>query len=110
MFWRDVVFHRSIPLNIQLRIEDERDTNKAVFVDLKSGVLRVRKLGILPFVVKLKKSDIAWIRRRLEEGANLKLAFLGVEKRDDKEDPTYGNLYIALMFHIARGEIKQRRS
>ncbi|WP_053240409.1 zinc ribbon domain-containing protein [Pyrobaculum islandicum] len=95
--WRDTVFQRAVPLNTQLRTENERDTSKAVFVDLKSGVVRVRKLGIPPFVVKLKKSDIAWIRERLQEDARLKLAYLGVDVRRGK-DPTYGGLYIALVF------------
>lgn len=31
--------------------------------------VRVRKLGISPFAVELEKSDISWIRERLEEGA-----------------------------------------
>ncbi|WP_053240560.1 zinc ribbon domain-containing protein [Pyrobaculum islandicum] len=95
--WRDVAFYRAIPLDVQLRAENERDVSTAVFVDLKSGVVRVRKLGIPPFAVELKKSDISWIRRRLEEGARLKLAFLGVEKRNG-EKPTYGRLYVALVF------------
>ncbi|ABL88871.1 transposase, IS605 OrfB [Pyrobaculum islandicum DSM 4184] len=97
-FWRDVAFYRAIPLDVQLRVENERDVSTAVFVDLKSDVVRVRKLGIPPFAVKLKKSDISWIRRRLEEGAKLKLALLGVEKRDGEKDPTYGGLYVALVF------------
>ncbi|ABL87822.1 transposase, IS605 OrfB [Pyrobaculum islandicum DSM 4184] len=96
-FWRDTAFWRAIPLNAQLRVENERDTSKAVFVDLESGVVRVRKLGIPPFAVKLKKGNVAWIRERLEEGARLKLAFLGVERRRGKE-PTYGKLYVALVF------------
>ncbi|ABL87511.1 transposase, IS605 OrfB [Pyrobaculum islandicum DSM 4184] len=97
-FWRDVVFHRAVPLNAQLRVGNERDISMAVFVDLKSCIVRVRKLGIPPFAVKLKKSNVAWIRRRLEEGAKLKLAFLGVEKRDGEKEPTYDKLYVALVF------------
>ncbi|ABL87467.1 transposase, IS605 OrfB [Pyrobaculum islandicum DSM 4184] len=106
--WRDTVFQRAVPLNTQLRTENERDTGKTVFVDLKSGVLKVRKLGIPPFVVKLKKSDISWIKRRLEEGAKLKLAFLGVEKRNGEKDPTYGGLYIVLVFAREVTQIEPR--
>ncbi|ABL88347.1 transposase, IS605 OrfB [Pyrobaculum islandicum DSM 4184] len=96
-FWRDVVFHRAVPLNAQLRVGNERDMSMAVFVDLKSCIVRVRKLGIPPFAIELKKGNVAWIRERLEEGAKLKLAFLGVERRKGKE-LTYGKLYIALVF------------
>ncbi|ABL88258.1 hypothetical protein Pisl_1086 [Pyrobaculum islandicum DSM 4184] len=78
-------------------MENERDMSRAVFVNLKSGVVRVRKLGIPPFVLKLKKGSISWIRERLQEGAKLKLTFLGIEKRDGEKDPTYGGLYIALV-------------
>ncbi|ABL87512.1 hypothetical protein Pisl_0334 [Pyrobaculum islandicum DSM 4184] len=66
-------------------MENERDMSMAVFVDLKSGALRVRKLGIPPFVVKLKKSDIAWIRERLQEGAELKLAFLDINRNSPQQ-------------------------
>ncbi|WP_342364416.1 hypothetical protein [Pyrobaculum islandicum] len=41
VFWRDVVFHRAVPLDAQLRAKDEKDVSRAVFVDLKSGVVRV---------------------------------------------------------------------
>ncbi|ABL87976.1 hypothetical protein Pisl_0800 [Pyrobaculum islandicum DSM 4184] len=58
----------------------------------------MRKLGIPPFVVKLKKGDISWIRKRLEEGARLKLAFLGVGRRKGKKKPTYDKLYVAPVF------------
>ncbi|ABL88988.1 transposase, IS605 OrfB [Pyrobaculum islandicum DSM 4184] len=95
--WRDVAFYRAIPLDVQLRAENERDVSTAVFVDLKSGVLRVRKTGIPPFAIRLEKGNVTWIRERLEEGAKLKLAFLGVDVRRGK-DPTYGGLYIALVF------------
>ncbi|ABL88344.1 hypothetical protein Pisl_1176 [Pyrobaculum islandicum DSM 4184] len=98
VFWRDIAFYRAVPLNAQLRVENERDVGRAVFVDLKSGVVRVRKLGIPPFVIKLKKGDISWIRKRLKEDAKLKLAFLNIEKRKGKKEPTYGKLYVVLIF------------
>ncbi|ABL88605.1 paREP12 [Pyrobaculum islandicum DSM 4184] len=97
-FWRDVAFYRAIPLDVQLRIENEKGVGRAVFVDLKSGVVRVRRIGVPPFAVELKKSNIIWIKRRLEEGAKLKLALLGVERRRGKKEPTYGKLYVALVF------------
>ncbi|WP_053240347.1 zinc ribbon domain-containing protein [Pyrobaculum islandicum] len=106
-FWRDVVFHRAVPLNAQLRVGNERDISMAVFVDLKSGIVRVRKLGIPPFAVELKKNNIVWIRERLEEGAKLKLAFLGIERQRGKE-PTYGKLYVALVFAREVQQIKPR--
>ncbi|ABL88542.1 transposase, IS605 OrfB [Pyrobaculum islandicum DSM 4184] len=108
MFWRDVVFHKAIPLNAQLRVENEKDMSRAVFVDLKSGVLRVRRLGIPPFAIELKKSDVAWIKKRLEEGARLKLGYLGIEKRDDKEEQTYCGLYVALVFAREVTQIEPR--
>ncbi|ABL88392.1 transposase, IS605 OrfB [Pyrobaculum islandicum DSM 4184] len=107
-FWRDVVFHKAIPLNAQLRVENEKDMSRAVFVDLKSGVLRVRRLGIPPFAIELKKSDVAWIKKRLEEGARLKLGYLGIEKRDDKEEQTYCGLYVALVFAREVTQIEPR--
>ncbi|CCC81909.1 zinc ribbon domain-containing protein [Thermoproteus tenax] len=107
-FWRDVAFYRAVPLDIQLRIENERDVSRAVFVDLKKGVLRVRKLGIPSFAVELKKSNVTWIRERLEEGAKLKLAFLGVEKRGGEKEPTFGGLYVALVFAREVAQIAPR--
>ncbi|ABL88467.1 hypothetical protein Pisl_1304 [Pyrobaculum islandicum DSM 4184] len=97
VFWRDVAFHRAVPLDAQLRVENERDVGRAVFVDLKSGVVRVRRLQ-RTFTVRLRKQTVEWIRRRLEEDAKLKLAFLGIEKRKDRKELTYGKLYIALVF------------
>ncbi|ACB39081.1 zinc ribbon domain-containing protein [Pyrobaculum neutrophilum] len=108
MFWRDAAFWRTVPLDAQLRVENEKDVSRSVFVDLKSGVLKVRKLGIPPFAVKLKKSNVAWIRRRLEEGARLKLAFLGVEKRGGEKEPTYGRLYVALVFAREAAPVEPR--
>ncbi|WP_245218361.1 hypothetical protein [Pyrobaculum islandicum] len=92
--WHDTVFQQAIPLSTQLRVENERDMSRAVFVDLKSGVVRVRKTGIPPFAVKLKKSNVTWIRERLQEGAKLKLALLGIERRRG-EEPAYDKLYVA---------------
>ncbi|ABL88572.1 transposase, IS605 OrfB [Pyrobaculum islandicum DSM 4184] len=97
MFWRDVAFYRAIPLDAQLRVENEKDMGTAIFVNLRDGVLRVRRLQ-KTFVVSLRRSDISWIRERLQEGARLKLAYLGIEKRKGKKEPTYGKLYVALVF------------
>ncbi|ABL88022.1 hypothetical protein Pisl_0846 [Pyrobaculum islandicum DSM 4184] len=85
--WRDVAFFRTVLLDVQLRVENEKDVSRAVFVDLKSGILRLRKTGIASFAIPLKKNNVAWIRRRLEEGAELKLASLGVEVQRGRELP-----------------------
>ncbi|WP_342364424.1 hypothetical protein [Pyrobaculum islandicum] len=92
-----MVFYRAVPLNAQLGVENERDMGRAVFVDLKSGVLKVRRLQST-FAVCLRRKTVEWIRERLEEGAKLKLAFLGVERRRGKRGSTYGRLYVALVF------------
>lgn len=69
--WRDVVFHRAVPLDAQLRVENERDVGNAVSVDLKSGVVKVRRLQET-LIIHLKRQSAEWIRRRVEEGAKLK--------------------------------------
>ncbi|ACB40627.1 zinc ribbon domain-containing protein [Pyrobaculum neutrophilum] len=97
VFWRDVVFHRMIPLNAQLRIENERDRSKAVFVDLKNGVIKVRRLEGT-FVIRIREKTAKWIRERIAEGAKLKLAFLGIERQRGKREPTYRKFYVALVF------------
>ncbi|ABL88882.1 transposase, IS605 OrfB [Pyrobaculum islandicum DSM 4184] len=91
-----MVFHRAVPLDAQLRVENERDVGNAVFVDLKSGVVKVRRLQET-LIIHLKRQSAEWIRRRVEEGAKLKLAFLGIERRKSKK-PTYGKLYVAPVF------------
>ncbi|CCC82724.1 zinc ribbon domain-containing protein [Thermoproteus tenax] len=95
VFWHDIVFFKMVPLKAQLRVENERDFGAPIFIDLRSEILKVRRLKT--FVVRLGRNNVTWIKKRLEEGARLKLAFLGIERRRGKE-PTYGKLYVALVF------------
>ncbi|ABL88618.1 transposase, IS605 OrfB [Pyrobaculum islandicum DSM 4184] len=97
-FWRETAFWRAIPLNAQLRVENEKDVSRAVFVDLRNEILKVRKLGVQPFIIRLRRQTVEWIRERIEEDARLRLAFLGIERQKGKKGPTYGKLYVALVF------------
>ncbi|ABL88405.1 hypothetical protein Pisl_1240 [Pyrobaculum islandicum DSM 4184] len=50
-----------------------------------------------PFAVRLRRQTVEWIKKRLQDGARLKLAFFSMERRKGKE-PTYNKLYVALVF------------
>jgi len=61
--------------NCQIRLDNERDHGKGVFIDLSRGVLKVR--GFIhgkAIEIPLSKSTVNYIRERVEEGAKAKLA------------------------------------
>jgi len=62
-------------LNCQIRLDNERDSSKGIFIDLPKGVLRVRGFVHSRAVeIPLTKSATKYIRERVEEGAKAKLA------------------------------------
>ncbi|RFA94509.1 zinc ribbon domain-containing protein [Pyrobaculum aerophilum] len=69
-----------LPFNAQLRVNNERDQSRGVFVDLPKGEIRIRKWGGV-IKIRLRKSEIKWILKRLREGAQLKLVFAWVGSR-----------------------------
>ncbi|MEM1598410.1 MAG: transposase [Pyrobaculum sp.] len=74
----------------QVRVNNERDYGRGVFVDLPTGELRLRR--VIPgrsIVVKLREHEVRYIRQRLEEGGKLAFAEAWVED---------GYLYVALVF------------
>jgi putative transposase len=87
-------------LDAQLRLSNERDQGRGIFVDAPRRELRVRKLGIGALALPLSKSDIEWILKRIHEGARLILAMVWVG--GDK-------LYIALVFRRDITPIETKR-
>jgi putative transposase len=87
-------------LDAQLRLSNERDQGRGIFVDAPRRELRVRKLGIGTLALPLSKSDIEWILKRIHEGARLVLAMVWVG--GDK-------LYIALVFRRDITPIETKR-
>ncbi|MEM4753890.1 hypothetical protein [Pyrobaculum sp.] len=57
-----------LPFDAQLRLADERDMSRCVFVDLPRREVRIRKWGGGTIVIKLKESDVRWILERVNEG------------------------------------------
>ncbi|MEM4806200.1 MAG: transposase [Thermofilaceae archaeon] len=71
---------RVLPFDAQLRLHPQhRDQSRGVLVDLR-GFIRFRKWGGT-IEIKLKKSEIKWIRQRVEEGGQLKLAYAWIGTR-----------------------------
>ena len=70
-----------LPFDAQLRENNERDQSRGVLVDLSRGDIRIRKWGGGTIEIRLRKSEIKWIRQRLEEGGQLKLAYAWVGSR-----------------------------
>ena len=66
-----------VPLvfNAQLRINNEKDMSRGVFVDLPKGEVRIRKWGGGTIAVRLRDSEAKWIEERVKEGGQLKLAY-----------------------------------
>ncbi len=68
-----------VPLvfNTQLRINNEKDMSRGVFVDLPKGEVRIRKWGGT-IAVRLRDSEAKWIVERVKEGGRLVLALAWV--------------------------------
>ncbi|MEM4438315.1 MAG: zinc ribbon domain-containing protein [Pyrobaculum sp.] len=70
------VWRVPLPFDAQLRLHPQcRDQSRGVLVDLSRGEIRIRKWGGGTIEIRLRKSEIKWIRQRLEEGGQLKLAY-----------------------------------
>ncbi|MCX8136147.1 RNA-guided endonuclease InsQ/TnpB family protein [Pyrobaculum aerophilum] len=69
-----------VPLvfNAQLRINNEKDMSRGVFVDLPKGEVRIRKWGGGTIAVRLRDSEAKWIVERVKEGGRLVLALAWV--------------------------------
>ncbi|NPA98392.1 MAG: transposase, partial [Crenarchaeota archaeon] len=71
-----------VPLDIQVRIGNERDRGAPIFIDLKKRELRLRRfIPRKAIVLKLDKSHVRYIIERLREGARAKCGFVWVEDR-----------------------------
>ncbi|MEM0183802.1 MAG: zinc ribbon domain-containing protein [Thermoproteus sp.] len=82
--------YRHAIFTTQVRVNNERDQSRRIFIDLSKGELRLRQ--IIPrraIVIKLNKNEIKYIKQRLEENGKLVFAEAWIEDN---------NLYIALTF------------
>jgi len=85
-------------LNCQIRLDNEKDRSKDIFIDLLNGVVRVR--GFIhgrAIEIPLSESTMRYIRQRVEEGARAKLVRVWTDGR---------RLYVAVVFE-REVEVKQ---
>jgi len=85
-------------LNCQIRLNNERDHGKGVFIDLPKGVVKIR--GFIhgrSIEIPLSESAAKYIRERVEEGAKAKLARVWTDGR---------YLYVSITFER---EVEVRR-
>ena len=94
-------FRPPLAFNTQLRLDNERDVSRGVFVDLPRREVRVRKWGGGTIVLPLSRKNVKWIEERVREGAALVFAaaWVGRSRRNGAVA-----LYVALTF---RREVEQ---
>jgi len=93
----------------QLRLNNERDVSKGVFVDMPRGEVRIRKWSGQrgnTVVLPLSESATKWIKERVEEGGRLvfAMAWVGRSRRSRAVA-----LYVALVFRRYAEQITPRR-
>jgi len=93
----------------QLRLNNERDVSKGVFVDMPRGEVRIRKWSGQrgnTVVLPLSESATKWIKERVEEGGRLvfAMAWVGRSRRNRAVA-----LYVALVFRRYAEQITPRR-
>jgi len=90
-----------LAFSAQLRLTNERDVSRGVFVDLPKREVRIRKWGGGTIVLPLFEGAVRWIKERVEEGAALAfaMAWVGRSRRNRAVA-----LYVALVF---RREVTQ---
>ena len=67
-------------LNVDIRLSDERDFGRGVFIDLTKGLLKLRWIiKRRAITINLAESEIKYIRERLSESSKPKLARAWVE-------------------------------
>jgi len=76
----------------QLRLDNERDVSRGVFVDLPKREVRIRKWGGNTIALPLSRKNVEWIEERVKEGAGLVFAAAWVGRNGAVA------LYVALTF------------
>ena len=95
-----------LPFNAQLRLSNERDISRGVFVDLPKGEVRIRKWGGDAIIIRLGKAEVKWILERVKEGGRLKLAIAWVGRAKRSNLATFN---VALVFAREVTPIEARR-
>ena len=71
-----------LPFDTQLRLNNEKDASRGVFVDLPRREVRIRKWGGGGTItIPLRESEVRWIQERTREGGRLVLAYVWVGLR-----------------------------
>jgi len=77
-------------LNCQVRLDNEKDSSKGVFIDLPKGMVKVRGFVHRRAIeIPLSESAVEYIKERVEEGAKAKLARVWTDG---------GHIYVAIVF------------
>ena len=99
-------FKPPLVFSAQLRLTNERDVSRGVFVDISKREIRIRKWGGNTIVLPLSESATRWIKKRVEEGGRLvfAMAWVGRSRRNHA-----AALYVALVFRRDVAPIQPRR-
>jgi putative transposase len=95
--------------NAQLRLNNEKDISRGVFVDLPERQIRIRKWSNQrgnTIVLPLNEKAVEWMLERVKEGGRLKLAAVWVGKSRRNHSV---KLYVALTFCREVAPIKFKR-
>jgi putative transposase len=92
--------------DVQLRLNNERDVSRGVFVDLRKRELRIRKWGGSAIALPLGDEAARWILARVNEGGRLVLAaaWVGTSRRNRAT-----RLYVALVFRREVAPMQPKR-
>jgi len=90
----------------QLRLDNEKDVGRGVFVDLPKKEIRIRNCGGGTVVLPLGDKAVEWILARVREGGRLVLAtaWVGANRRNRA-----AKLYVALIFRREATPMRPRR-
>ena len=90
--------------NTQLRLSDEKDLGRGVFVDLPKREVKIRRLGTI--ALKLSDKAVEWILNCIKEGGKLVMAAVWVGKSRRSHAV---KLYVALIFRREVAPIQPKR-
>jgi putative transposase len=90
----------------QLRLDNEKDVGRGVFVDLPKKEIRIRKWGGGTLALPLGDKAVEWILARMREGGRLVLAAAWVGA---SRESRAAKLYVALIFRREATPMRPRR-
>ena len=102
-------FKPPLVFNAQLRLNNEKDVGRGVFVDLPKREVRIRKWSGRrgnTVVLPLSRKNVEWIEERVKEGAALVFAMAWVGR--SRRSPAVA-LYVALTFRREVEPIQPKR-